>query len=203
MGSKIPEEKLKALIAFHGHWCPGLATGIKISEVVLDELGRTTDEEIVAVAETDNCAVDAIQFLTGCTVGKGNMIVKDLGKSAFSFYRRSDGKSLRIVSRPDAARGGGEEYRTLQEKSNEGALTPEESERFEALRRERSARILESEPESLFIIGEPLVPAPPFAPMKRSVQCDACGESVMETKARLCDGRILCLACFERLVPRP
>ncbi|MBP7079011.1 MAG: formylmethanofuran dehydrogenase subunit E family protein, partial [Synergistales bacterium] len=63
MGSKIPEEKLKALIAFHGHWCPGLATGIKISEVVLDELGRTTDEEIVAVAETDNCAVDAIQFL--------------------------------------------------------------------------------------------------------------------------------------------
>ena len=50
MGSKIPEEKLKALIAFHGHWCPGLATGIKISEVVLDELGRTTDEEIVAVA---------------------------------------------------------------------------------------------------------------------------------------------------------
>ena len=118
MGLKIPEEELKAVISFHGHWCPGLATGIKISEVVLAELGRTIDEEIVAVAETDNCAVDAIQFLTGCTVGKGNMIVKDMGKSAFSFYRRSDGKALRIVSRPDAARGGGEEYRILQKKSN-------------------------------------------------------------------------------------
>ena len=69
MGLKIPEEELKALIAFHGHWCPGLATGIKVSQVVLAELGRSSDEEIVAVAETDNCAVDAIQFLTGCTVG--------------------------------------------------------------------------------------------------------------------------------------
>ena len=203
MGLKISEEELKALIAFHGHWCPGLATGIKVSQVVLAELGRSSDEEIVAVAETDNCAVDAIQFLTGCTVGKGNMIVKDWGKAAFSFYRRRDGKSLRIVSRPDAARGGGEEYRSLQEKSNECALTPEDSKRFEEFRRERSTRILESEPESLFIIGEPLEPAPPFAPMKRSVLCDACGELVMETKARLCDGRTLCLHCFERLVPRP
>ena len=203
MAMKISEKDIAAAIAFHGHWCPGLATGIKVSEVVLSELGRSFDEDIVAVAETDNCAVDAIQFLTGCTVGKGNMIVKNWGKTAFNFYRRRDGRALRIVSRPDAGPSGGDEYRILQEKSNGGALTPEDSKRFEAFRRERCTRILESEPEALFMIGEPLDPVPPFAPMKRSILCEACGESVMETKARLCDGRILCLHCFERLVPRP
>jgi len=39
--------------------------------------------------------------------------------------------------------------------------------------------------------------------MKRSLSCEGCGESVMETKARLSDGRVLCPDCFDREVPRP
>ena len=46
----------------------------------------------VAVTETDMCAVDAIQALVGCTFGKGNLIFRDRGKVAFTFFRRSDGK---------------------------------------------------------------------------------------------------------------
>ena len=113
MRSKISEEELKAVIDFHGHWCPGLATGIRVAEVALEEIGRAGDEDIVAVAESDSCAVDAVQFLTGCTVGKGNLILKNVGKMAFSFYRRSDGKSLRIVSRSNVAMGTNDEYREL------------------------------------------------------------------------------------------
>jgi len=79
-------------VAFHGHWCPGLAVGIRAAEWALREMGRAADEEIVAVVETDMCGVDAIQFLTGCTFGKGNLIHRDWGKNAFSFYRRRDGK---------------------------------------------------------------------------------------------------------------
>ena len=45
------------------------------------------------------CAVDAIQFLTGCTFGKGNLIHRDWGKNAYAFWRRSDGRALRIVGR--------------------------------------------------------------------------------------------------------
>lgn len=58
------------------------------------------DEKIVCVAETDACGVDAIQALLSCTVGKGNLIFNLQGKNAFSFYRRSDGKSFRLVLRP-------------------------------------------------------------------------------------------------------
>jgi hypothetical protein len=66
----VNPEIINQTVAFHGHWCPGLAIGIRAAEWALQEMGRATDEEIVAVVETDMCGVDAIQFLIGCTFGK-------------------------------------------------------------------------------------------------------------------------------------
>jgi formylmethanofuran dehydrogenase subunit E len=202
-GTTIPEEKIREAIAFHGHWCPGLATGIRVAELALREIGRASDEDIVAVAESDTCAVDAIQVLTGCTVGKGNLVLLGNGKMGFSFYRRRDGKAVRIVARPPKPGEGTDEYRTLQAKSNEASLAPDETTRFETLRQERGRQILEADLEELFEIKAPLRLVPPHAPMKRSLSCQGCGESVMETKARLSDGRVLCPDCFELEVPRP
>jgi formylmethanofuran dehydrogenase subunit E len=63
-----------------------LASGIRAAEWALTELcARSHDEELVAVVETDMCGVDAIQYLTGCTFGKGNLIHKDYGKNAFTY----------------------------------------------------------------------------------------------------------------------
>jgi formylmethanofuran dehydrogenase subunit E len=76
----ITQELIQETTNFHGHWCPGLAIGIRASEWVLKEMGKAPDEEIVAVVETDMCGVDAVQYLTGCTFGKGNLIHKDYGK---------------------------------------------------------------------------------------------------------------------------
>jgi len=202
-GTKISKEKIRETIAFHGHWCPGLAMGIRVAEVALEKIGRAGDEEIVAVAESDTCAVDAVQFLTGCTAGKGNLILKNIGKMVFCFYRRRDSKTLRVASRPDYSRGSSGEYRKLQEKSNNGTLTDDEKATFQQLRQEICNRILEAGIEELFSIGTTSKPAPPHAPMKRSLLCEVCGEMVMETKARLSDGRVLCPDCFEVEVPRP
>ncbi len=60
------------------------------------------------------CGVDAIQFITGCTFGKGNLIHKDYGKNAFSFYRRRDQKAVRLVKKKDT---NGEERETLIDES--------------------------------------------------------------------------------------
>jgi len=84
MSESIGPDLVEATVAFHGHWCPGLALGIRASELALRDFGKAGDEEIVAVVETDMCGVDAIQFLTGCTFGKGNLIHRDYGKKAIS-----------------------------------------------------------------------------------------------------------------------
>jgi formylmethanofuran dehydrogenase subunit E len=89
----MEENIIKQVQAFHGHMCPGLAMGIRVSEKALMEMGeRPGDEEVVALVETDNCAVDAIQFLTGCTFGKGNLINLDYGKNAFRFIAAATAK---------------------------------------------------------------------------------------------------------------
>ena len=57
----ISPEVIEQTIKFHGHSCPGLALGIRASEWALTEFGRAVDEDIIAVVETDMCAVDAVQ----------------------------------------------------------------------------------------------------------------------------------------------
>ena len=101
MSSELGQELVARTIAFHGHLCPGLTTGIRVAEVALREIGpHAEDEELVAVVETDSCGVDAIQYLLGCTFGKGNLIHLDHGQSVFTFSRRSDGKTLRVRATP-------------------------------------------------------------------------------------------------------
>ena len=90
-------------VTFHGHGCGGLAVGFRAVLYAWELFGgdrASQDEEIVCIAETDACGVDAIQALMSCTVGKGNLLFNLQGKNAFSFYRRSDGKSFRLVLRP-------------------------------------------------------------------------------------------------------
>jgi formylmethanofuran dehydrogenase subunit E len=72
---------LEDIAEFHGHTCPGLAIGYRVSRYALEALGgRSEDEELVAVVENDSCAVDAVQVMTGCTFGKGNLIFHDYGR---------------------------------------------------------------------------------------------------------------------------
>ena len=60
-------------------------------------VGRPEDEELVAIVENDSCSVDAIQYVTGCTMGKGNLIFRDYGKHAYTFFNRNTGKGIRIT----------------------------------------------------------------------------------------------------------
>ena len=79
---------LRDAIQFHGHLCPGLALGYRVAKAALRELGadRPHDEELVAIVENDSCAADAVQYITGCTFGKGNLIFSDFGKHVYTFF---------------------------------------------------------------------------------------------------------------------
>lgn len=183
---------------FHGHMCPGLAVGIRAAEIALSEIGpHSADEEIVAIVETDMCGVDAIQYMTGCTFGKGNLIHRDYGKHAFTFIRRSDGKAIRILTRPEAWGEPGTEYQELFARVRSRQATPEERARFQVLHEARAQGILDAPIESLFTVETVDPRLPEKARLYASVQCEECGEMAMETRIRLLGGRKLCLPCFE------
>ncbi|UCG22512.1 MAG: TraR/DksA C4-type zinc finger protein [Deltaproteobacteria bacterium] len=199
----LSEEMVERTAAFHGHMCPGLAIGIRAAEVALREIGpHAHDEEIVAVVETDMCGVDAIQFLTGCTFGKGNLIHLDYGKNAFTFYRRSDDKGIRIVTRPDAFGEPDPEWETLRNRLGDANLTQEERDRFRQLHAARSRQILDIPLEKLFEVKEPQGKIPSLARIMESVTCESCGEVVMETRTRRFSGKTVCIPCFNEMEQR-
>lgn len=197
MPCRLSREQIEQTISFHGHWCPGLAVGLRAAEWALTHLGRAEDEEIVSVVETDMCAVDAIQFLTGCTFGKGNLIHRDYGKNAFSFYRRRDDTAARLVKRPDIFGRTREAMNRLNRKRQARGLTVAEGDTWNKLRAEMSALIMDAEFGDLFQIKKPTLPVPEKARILESRICESCGEAVMETRTRKFEGRVFCTPCFE------
>ena len=193
----LERSMLDRLVEFHGHQCPGLAMGVQAARIALREVGPdTTDEGVVAVVETDMCGVDAIQFMTCCTFGKGNLVHRDHGKKVFTFYRRSDGKAVRIAARPGAM-GSDPEHQRLRELISAGRATDEDRQRFGELHAQRAEQVLAQDPDEMFSVipidGDP----PPRARIKTSVPCANCHEEAMESRIRRLNGRELCQPCFD------
>jgi formylmethanofuran dehydrogenase subunit E len=194
-GCTYTQQTIEDTISFHGHSCPGLAIGIRAAELADAEVGTAYDEEVVCVTETDMCAVDAIQFLLGCTFGKGNLIHWDVGKNAFSFYGRENGKSLRLLCR-EVDFPGKDRMGELHKKGAAGRLEEAESRELNDLRQAYTERIMQAPVDELFLKGPVKRELPRKARILGSVTCSACGESVMESRARMMGGEYLCLPCF-------
>jgi formylmethanofuran dehydrogenase subunit E len=195
----IDQETLKRVIEFHGHMCPGLALGIRAAEVALETVGpHAGDEEVVAVVETDMCGVDAIQFLTGCTFGKGNLVHRDYGKNAYTFMRRSDAKAVRVSTPVGGWSPKDPEWDAVFGRIRAGTATQEDKERFGPLHQAQCDSILSAPIEGLYDVREVDVEPPRTARIMTSIACASCGEPTMETRIRRLDGRELCPPCFER-----
>ncbi|MGD9154297.1 MAG: FmdE family protein [Bacillota bacterium] len=168
----MDRELWQKCVAFHGHECPGLAIGFKVCEAAREKLQLqfSTDEEVVCVTENDACGVDAVQVLTGCSFGKGNLIYRDTGKQAFSFFVRKSGASLRFVLKPLPA---------------------------EMDREERREYLLRTPAAELFDFKTPGYALPERARLFNTVYCEICGEGAPEAKIRLQDGKKVCLDCFK------
>jgi formylmethanofuran dehydrogenase subunit E len=162
---------------FHGHECPGLAMGYRMARAAMDELEsmRSEDEELVAIVENDACGVDALQCVTGCTFGKGNLIFRDYGKQVYTLYSRTSREGVRVVFH---GRGAPEETR--------------------GDRRARAAWILSAPADDMVSVARVRIDEPEPARIRQSVPCSICGEMVMESRVREADGKPACIPCAER-----
>jgi formylmethanofuran dehydrogenase subunit E len=192
---------LREVIQFHGHLCPGLALGFRVAKAGLRELkaDRPHDEELVAIVENDSCAIDAIQFITGCTFGKGNLIFRDYGKHVYTFYNRRTGQGVRIS----------EDYRGFENDQRYPELKKQQeagqdvSREMQAFKMEKAAVILKSEEKELLTITMVSSPPPEEAKIRSSIRCAICGEKFMGSRSREKNGKVVCIPCFERTEANP
>ncbi len=189
------EDHWKDAVKFHGHSCPGLAMGVRAALIAMERLGveRDRDEELAAIAETDACGVDGIQVVTGCTLGKGNLFIKDYGKQAFTVARRQK-SAYRVLFRPLPLT---ENQKELRERVLRGKAAGEEQLAFKKMQDGLTAFLLEAPEEKICKVEEINIELPPKARIFKSICCEECGEYFMEPRARVKNGNIVCLSCFE------
>ena len=185
-----------AVTEFHGHACVGLALGYKAAGYATEILDLTfsDDEEVVAITETDSCTVDAVQVVLGCTAGKGNLFVNKWGKNAFTFYRRDNNTSVRLVAIPDAFMPS-PEMTELRPKIMNGSASDEEKKRFRRLSDEAVDAVLAMPFEKLFEKKEARIEVPEKARIFRTVTCSVCNEPVADGFATEKDGKFVCIPC--------
>ncbi|NMB42326.1 MAG: formylmethanofuran dehydrogenase [Firmicutes bacterium] len=184
-------------VDFHGHVCMGLARGCRVAQAAMQVFKeRDIDEELVAIVENDSCSIDAIQVLIGCTLGKGNLIYRDYGKSVYTFIRRRDKKAIRVTLQ-DYPEESSAELKNLREKVFSGKASTEEKELLKTKNEEQIAYYLSRPLKEVCIVQEIATEIPGKARIFPSVTCSSCGEKVMEPRARLKNGKIVCIPCSE------
>ena len=175
-------------VRIHGHLCAGQVLGVRMSMLGLREIGiedpKGKDRKSLMVfVEMDRCATDAVQSVTGCSLGKRSMKFMDYGKMAATFLNLKTGKARRVIAREDS-----------REKAKE--RFPEVADKYVG---QLEAYKVMSDEELFDVMEVTITVAPqdmPGRPLRR-VQCDSCREHVQDMREILRDGKVLCVSCAE------
>ena len=94
-----------ALYAFHGHRCPMSTMGARMGMAAMEALGLTKADQFIVEARcfARNCALDGVQFTTGCTLGNGNISFEDAGKTLLALRRRDGSREVSVSMSAAAA----------------------------------------------------------------------------------------------------
>jgi formylmethanofuran dehydrogenase subunit E len=166
---------------FHGEVCAGIILGTRMTIIGMRELGMNPMEKnrnLIVYVEIDRCVADAIQAITGCSLGHRTLKYRPYGKFAATFFDLQTGKAVRVSVL--------EKKRT--EKTGKEAM-------------KEAVMILRDAPESdLFRIKWVHLTIPegdmPGMP-KQKARCSKCNEMILDNKEVVQEGVILCGNCAE------
>ena len=174
----------RQLLALHNHICPrqilGLRMGLLGSALLKVEVPQTS-KRLLAFVETNGCFADGLSVATGCSLGHRTLYLMDYGKVATTLVDVQMGQALRIAPHPNC-------------RSRAILAVTDARNNWEAYL--RGYPVLEDQ-ELLVVQAVELN----FSLQKLisqaglRVQCDECGEEILNEREVEQDGRVLCRAC--------
>jgi formylmethanofuran dehydrogenase subunit E len=168
----------------HSHLCPRQILGVRIGLAGMKMLGFSeppTEKQILVITETDGCFVDGVIAATGCTVGHRTLRVEDYGKVAATFVDTTSGRAIRVAPRNDI-------------RDQASAHLPEEPRHYFA--QMQAYQIMPD--KEMLSIREVVLSTPIEQIVSRPgvrVNCDQCGEEIMNEREIHRNGRTLCQTC--------
>lgn len=168
----------------HTHLCPRQILGVRLGLLGMKTLGFDAPppkKRLLVIVETDGCFADGITAATDCTVGHRTLRVKDYGKTAAVFVDTVTGRAMRITPAPD-----------IRQKAC--TYAPEEKRHYFA--QMLAYRVMPD--DEMFSITPVALTTSITAIISRPgvrVNCDACGEEIMNEREIRRNGFTLCHAC--------
>jgi formylmethanofuran dehydrogenase subunit E len=168
----------------HKHLCPrqvlGARMGVYAGELLGLELPQTS-KRLYTFVETDGCFADGVSVATGCWLGRRTMRLVDYGKAAATFVDTKTERAVRIWPNPDA--------RALAAQYAPGAKSRWHA-YLAAYQVMPLAELLLARPVELAIDLKALISRPGVR-----VQCDVCGEEIINQREVVRGATTLCQAC--------
>jgi formylmethanofuran dehydrogenase subunit E len=131
--------------------------------------------------ETDGCGADGLAVATGCYVGRRTLRVVDFGKMAATLVNTKTGEAVRVAPQPDARRLA----RTF---------APEARSRWHAYL-DAYQVIPDGMLMSLQQVSLTQSIAEILSKPSARVNCESCGEEILNEREIKEDGKILCRSC--------
>ncbi|CAG1006675.1 formylmethanofuran dehydrogenase subunit E [Methanosarcinales archaeon] len=172
-------------IDLHGHLAPGIALGLRMSELALSRMNtKKGDKYLIGISETARCLADAMQAATGCTLGHGSAFVEDYGKLALTLGDARTKKGVRVALKDDANK-----HSTLMNKwmMRLGKLSHEEEE-------ELGMQLVDMD-EKHFLIQDVEIKQGQNFEKSGIVTCKECRELVPESLIERKGNEIYCKPC--------
>ena len=179
----------------HSHLCPRQILGVRMGLAGMQALGFITPPDkkrLLIVIESDGCFTDGITAATNCTVGHRTLRVEDYGKVAAVFVDTQTGRALRVAPKLDIRQ------KAYAYASNEPRHYFAQMIAYQVMPDEEMFTIADVQ---LKMSVEAIVSRPGVR-----VDCDVCGEEIMNEREVKQNGLTLCHACahggYYRLVER-
>jgi formylmethanofuran dehydrogenase subunit E len=176
----------------HNHLCPRQILGVRLGLAGSAALGLeppVKDKRLLVITETDGCFVDGVTAATGCTVGHRTLRVEDYGKAGATFVDTHSGRAVRVAPVVDI-------------RQRAYAYAPDEPRHYFA-----QMQAYQVMPEAeMFTFMEVQLTTSIEAIISRPglrVECDVCGEEILNEREVHREGLTLCRACASRAYYQP
>ena len=170
----------------HSHLCPRQILGVRMGLYGMRSLGfdgSPARKRLLVIVESDGCFADGIITATDCTVGHRTLRVEDYGKTAATFVDVETSRALRLAP-------------ALDVRQRACTFVPEEAHRYFA-----QMQAYQTMPdEEMLTIQEVILEKSIAQILSRPgvrVNCDVCGEEIMNEREVVINGNTICLACAD------
>jgi formylmethanofuran dehydrogenase subunit E len=178
------QELLDRSAARHRHICPRQVLGVRAGLAgghILGAIVPQVDKRLLVFVETDGCFADGVEIATGASIGHRTLRHEDLGKIAVTLADTDSNRAVRIAPRLDI-RQCAWNYAPGEKRHYYAMLTAYQHMPVEELFLIQEVTLKKSLAE--------IVSRPGYR-----VDCDLCGEEIINEREIKKDGLTICRTC--------